>query len=74
MIICTTKEKKMTSRVNIGAAGQKKAKKKTSPKAKGMRMGGKVKAKGMRMGGKVKKMKYGGKAKGMRMGGKVMKK
>ena len=64
----------MTSRVNIGAAGQKKAKKKTSPKAKGMRMGGKVKAKGMRMGGKVKKMKYGGKAKGMRMGGKVMKK
>ena len=67
MIICTTKEKKMTSRVNIGAAGQKKMKKKTTPKAKGMRIGGNVKAKGMRMGGKVK-------AKGMRMGGKVMKK
>tara|TARA_R100000315_G_scaffold58228_1_gene33249 strand:- start:95 stop:289 length:195 start_codon:yes stop_codon:yes gene_type:complete len=64
----------MTSKVNIGAAGQKKIKKKTTPNAKGMRMGGKVKAKGMRMGGKVKKMRYGGKAKGMRMGGKVMKK
>jgi hypothetical protein len=64
----------MTSRVNIGAAGQKKTKKKTTPKAKGMRMGGKINAKGMRMGGKVQKMRYGGKAKGMRMGGKVKKK
>ena len=44
----------MTSRVNIGS-GAKTNKKKSTPKAKGMKNGGMMKAKGMRLGGKVKK-------------------